>query len=55
MNQNLGQFMARAPKRGSNVATGVNYGVASSSSSSDSKCNPATGIMRIRGPLKTIA
>lgn len=27
MTQNLGQFVARAQKRGSNVATGVNYGL----------------------------
>ena len=36
-----------------NVATGMNYGVASSLSWSKSICCPEMGIMRIRGPLKT--
>ena len=42
-------------KDNSDVATGVNYGVASSSSSSKSIYNPKQGIMRIRGPPKTSA
>ena len=36
-----------------NVATGMNYGVASSLSWSKSICCPKLCIMRIRGPLKT--
>ena len=39
----------------SDVATGVNYGVASSSSWCKSVCHPETGMMRTRGPLKITA
>jgi hypothetical protein len=43
-------YMSRWKKDDSNVAIGVNYGVASSSSWSNSICNLETGIMRIRDP-----
>jgi hypothetical protein len=39
----------------SDVATGMNYGVASFSSWSKSTCNPKTGLVRIRGSPKTTA
>ena len=52
--QSCGIFLWRGCKNDSDVSIDMNYDVVSSSSWSESICNPETHITRVRGPLKSV-
>ena len=52
---NVSRFKISRRSDNSDVATGMNYGVLSSSSLSMSVCDLEMGITRIKGPQKTSA